>query len=179
MRVLIFLVLCICAPPLLAQTGPEGRVLVTVGGAIPEGNLPPQDEDDVNVFGKLDLSYEIGFGFDDESLASFEQVALTVPYYRGDTPIAFTGPRLADVLRQVGAEGQTIQGVALDGYTVEIPWETIAEHTPILATHADGRPLPIGGWGPTAIVYPLPEGGTRPDDLAASQIWALVYIGVD
>lgn len=172
-------VLLTLAMPATAQiAAPQGRVIVTIAGDLPSGNLPARTEEDAGFFNFLDLTYDTAVGLDDAMLGGLEQHALTVPY--GPYPeLAFSGPRLSAVLTLAGAEGRTIQAVALDGYAAEVTWDTITEHEPILATHGADGPLAIGGYGPAAIVFPVAEGETLAEGLPSQQVWALIYISVE
>ena len=59
MRVLLTMLIAAFGFAALADMpAPQGRVLVTVGGDLPEGNMPPRHEDDVGFFG-----FFVFFGF--------------------------------------------------------------------------------------------------------------------
>lgn len=180
MRVLLALMIAAFGFAALADMpAPQGRVLVTVGGDLPEGNVPPGHEDDVGFFGYLDLNFATGVGFDDASLAAMEQGKITLEEFEGLRDVTFTGPYLAAVMTAAGAAERTAQPVALDGYQVDIPWDNQTGLRPILATHANGRPLGLGGFGPAAIIYPPQADAALQEELAALQVWAVTFIGVE
>ena len=172
--------LAIALLPLAAASSgppPEGRLLVTVGGAVPAGNLPARAVDQEGLFGHLEIAYSRAMGFDDAALAALPQTELTVRYLDAGR-MAFSGPRLADVLAAAGAEGRDVSVAAIDGYRAEIAWRMIEERDPILAIRASGVPLPLGGFGPAAIVFPNPGGAKLPKRIEAQEVWGVVYIEV-
>jgi len=160
---------------------PQGHVLLTLGGAVTETNLPARGENDGGLLGFLEVQHNGAAGFDAPMLDGLEQVELTIPYgpegHQRD--ITFSGPRLSDLMIMAGAEGKTAKPMALDGYQSEIHWDSIATHQPIVATHADGSPMGIGGYGPTMIVFPPTEDTDLAQEQAGQQVWALAYIGVE
>ncbi|MEX0286311.1 MAG: hypothetical protein AB3N23_17020, partial [Paracoccaceae bacterium] len=163
----------------LEPATPAGRVLVTVGGDLPAGNVEASDEEDGDFFGYLDLTFATGVGFDDAALGALDQGSITLPAFGPWTDVTFTGPTLASVLIAAGAEGHTAQPMALDGYQVDIGWDNISSLNPILATHVDGRPLSLGGYGPAAIIYPPQENAETQEELNGLQVWAVIFIGVE
>ena len=158
---------------------PTGRVVITVGGDLPAGNAPGASADEPSLTGYLDLEYAKAMAFDDDILVALPQHEIKATLLNNETAVSYSGPRLSDVLKASGAEGLTAWPMALDGYQVEIAWAQIAEHEPILATHSDGTPMPIGKLGPAMIVFPE----TADPDLAATfgalQVYGLFYIGVE
>lgn len=174
--ILICLTILSLAAPLAAD--PKGRIVVTVGGDLAAPNLPARGEDDPGFFKYLEITYPAGYGFDDHALGHLKQHELTVPY-DGQPEMTFRGPLLADVLKAAGAKGNTVRAVALDGYQAELPMEMIESLDPILATHANGKPLAIGGYGPTAIVFPTISTPEIAEEVVSLQVWALVFIGIE
>lgn len=174
------LALALAVLPLAAASGgepPEGRILVTVGGAVAAGNLPARAVDREGLFGHLEIAYDRAMGFDDAALAALPQTELKVRYLDAGR-MAFSGPLLADVLAAAGAAGRDVSVAALDGYRAEIAWRTIEQRGPILATRASGVPLPLGGFGPAAIVFPNPGAAKLPREIEAQEVWGVVYIEV-
>ncbi|KIC42992.1 hypothetical protein RA27_06625 [Ruegeria sp. ANG-R] len=160
---------------------PQGHVLLTLGGAVTETNLPARDEGDGGLLGYLEVQHSGAAGFDAAMLDRLEQVEITIPYgpEGNQRDIAFSGPRLSDLMIMAGAEGKTAKPMAMDGYQSEIPWNSIAAHQPIVATHADGSPMGIGGYGPTMIVFPPADDPELAQEQSGQQVWALAYIGVE
>ncbi|MEW2916532.1 hypothetical protein AB1A64_05635 [Ruegeria sp. ANG10] len=160
---------------------PQGHVIVSLGGAITETNLPPRGENDGGLLGYLEVQHDGAAGFDAAILDSLEQVEITIAYgpEGNQRDIAFSGPRLSDVMVMAGAEGKTAKPMAMDGYQAEIPWDSIQAHQPIMATHADGSPMGIGGYGPTMIVFPATDDADLAAEQSGQQVWALAYIGIE
>ncbi|MEM7490262.1 MAG: hypothetical protein AAF390_14165 [Pseudomonadota bacterium] len=172
-------VLALAHPADAEIAAPEGQVLVTLGGALAEGNRGASTAEDLTVLGKLGAVFETGIALDAEMLAALpaREIAKTLP--GSDVPATFSGPTLAAVMAMAGAEGKMAIPFALDGYQAEIPWEMIEAHDPILATHVDGRPLGIGGLGPTMTVFPVVEDAEVYESFLPLQVWATVYVGVE
>ena len=171
--------LAIALTPLAAGSGsePAGRLLVTVGGAVPAGNLPARALDDGGLFGHLEIAYGAATGFDDAALAALPQTRLEQNHLDAGR-MALSGPLLADVLAAAGAAGRDVSVAALDGYRADISWRTIKRRRPILAIRASGVPLPLGGFGPAAIVFPNPGAAALPKEVEDQQVWGVVYIEV-
>ena len=84
-----------------------------------------------------------------------ETVTTSTPWTDG-VPV-FTGIRLADLLKAVGAEGTTIRAVALNDYAAELPLADAETWNVILAFKQDGKTLTVRDKGPLWIVYPRDE----------------------
>ncbi len=175
------LLLTISLPVWADIPAPQGHVLLTLGGAITETNLPARGENDGGLLGFLEVQHNGAAGFDAAMLDGLDQAEITIPYgpEGNQRDITFSGPRLSDVMAMAGAEGKTAKPMAMDGYQSEIPWQSISTHQPIIATHADGVPMGIGGYGPTMIVFPPTNDADLAQEQAGQQVWALAYIGVE
>ncbi len=170
------------AMPVWAEMpAPKGHVLLTLGGAVTETNLPARSENDGGLLGYLEVQHEGAAGFDAVTLDGLQQFEIAIAYgpEGNQRDITFSGPRLSDVMTMAGADGKTAKPMAMDGYQAEIPWSSIAAHQPIVATHANGSPMGIGGYGPTMIVFPPTDDVDLAQEQASQQVWALAYIGVE
>ncbi|WP_120633008.1 hypothetical protein [Ruegeria sp. EL01] len=170
------------ATPLWADMpSPQGHVLLTLGGAVTQTNQPARGENDGGLLGFLDVQHNGAAGFDAALLDQLEQVEITITYgpEGNQRDIAFSGPYLSEVMKMAGAEGKMAKPMAMDGYQAEIPWDSITAHQPIVATHADGAPMGIGGYGPTMIVFPPTDDADLEQEQSGQQVWALAYIGVE
>ena len=67
----------------------------------------------------------------------------------------FTGPLLRDVLAAAGAQGSTLRLIALNDYSVDMPYEDVQKHDVILAHLLDGQPLSVRHKGPLLVIYPF------------------------
>jgi hypothetical protein len=92
---------------------------------------------------------------------------------------------LTEVLARAGAklEDKTVLVLrAVDGYNVELPLAQARARRFIVATHVDGKPMPLGGLGPLWAVYDadrVPEMAARPlAQRFAACPWALYHIDV-
>ncbi|SPJ29618.1 hypothetical protein [Falsiruegeria mediterranea] len=160
---------------------PSGPVLVTLGGAVGESNLPARGVDDGGLFGFLEVAFDTAVGLDTAMLGSLPQHTISILYGPEDSQreYAFSGPSLADVMALAGASGKSALPMAMDGYQTEIPWDMIQRLNPILATHADGAPMGIGSYGPTMVVFPPTDNAEDAEAIPAKQVWAIAYIGIE
>ncbi len=175
------LLLSAALPAWAEMPAPKGHVLVTIGGAVSETNLPERGENDGGLLGFLGVSHAGAAGLDADMLESLQQIEITIVYGTEDNQqdITFKGPLLSEVMTMAGAEGKMAMPMAMDGYQAEIPWNSIETYQPILATHADGSPMGIGGYGPTMIVFPPTDDPDLAQEQSGQQVWALAYIGVE
>ena len=116
--------------------------------------------------------------FDLSMLEALGRHEIELSYEGWPATTRFAGPRLADLLRLVGAHGETVTVTALDGFAVDISAEELAARDWIIALEQDGRPLGIGGRGPLWIVYGVSESMASHDD-EARWPWAVFYIEVN
>ena len=181
MRILLaFCLSILLSQPSLAEIeAPTGPVLLTVGGAVETGNRGPSTQEDLTVLGKMGLTFDVGVAFDGAMLAALPQAEITTKMPGSDTSAVFSGPRLSAVMEAASAAGKSAFPMALDGYQIEIPWDVIEAHEPILATHVDGIPLGIGDIGPTMTVFPVIDDRELYEDFLALQVWATFYIDVE
>lgn len=158
---------------------PEGRVLVTIAGAVGATNVPAASEKAVNFSGFMDIGYDKAVGFDDAMLSEMGQHQITANLLDTGKDVTYAGPRLSDVMRTAGAEGRTAFATALDGYVAEIGWDLIETYQPILATSRDGTPLAIGKLGPAMIVFPVIEDKELYSTFSAMEVFATFFIEVE
>ena len=115
---------------------PAGRVILTVSGRISVTN-----DGDTARFDRAMLE-ELG-------MAGFTTVT---PWYDG--PVTFEGVPMTRLLQRLGGQGDTVQAVALNDYSTEIPMTDFARWGVLLALKRDGVYLSIRDKGPLFIVYP-------------------------
>jgi hypothetical protein len=164
------------APAAHAQGGP---VVLTVAGKIAKTNRGARDSFADPYFTGLDLEFDKAFAFDVAGLAALGMTKLATSYPDSDRKVEVEGPLLADVLKAVGASGETIVVVAIDGYAAEIPMSDIEDFPIVLALKSGGRWLGLGGRGPLWVVYPrdgFPALAGRDDSL---WVWSAFFIQVD
>jgi len=136
-RCLLWAAAMFLAGPSHALDAAKGKIFLTIRGNIRLKNSGDQAD------------------FDMDMLAALPQHSFTTktPWYKESKK--FTGPLLRDVLAAVGAQGKTIQAVALNNFKVEIPVADTRQFTVILARLMDDQPMPIRDKGPLFIVYPF------------------------
>ena len=117
---------------------PRGKVVLTLSGAIGARNRG----------GTL--------AFDLASLHRMRTVQLvaTEPFLK--RKVTFTGVLVSDLLAlaKVPASATQVHMHALDDYQVDFKLTDVAASRMLLATKADGKPIPVGKAGPIRIVFP-------------------------
>jgi hypothetical protein len=126
----------------MALDKPEGRVILTVSGAITQANVGANAEFDMKMLEKLPQ----------------KTFTTQTPWYA--TPVSFTGPLLRDVLAAAGAKGNKIVATALNDYKTEIPFDDAVKFDTIVARLMNDKPMPVREKGPLFIVYPF---DTKPE----------------
>jgi hypothetical protein len=66
----------------------------------------------------------------------------------------FTGPLLADILKEVGASGSAVEIHTLDDYTYTIPVSDCDRYGVVVAYSMNGQRLKISDFGPLFLIYP-------------------------
>jgi hypothetical protein len=157
----------------------EGPVLLTVSGEVGDPNRGPVDPAVDKLFLFNEVNFEKAKEFDLGALEGLPQTTVHADFPKGGERTAFTGPLLEDVLAAAGAEGRMVTVQAMDGYAVEVPVEEMVGKGAVVALERDGKPLGIGSFGPTQIVFPRaerPELADMPDDW---WIWQIYHIKVE
>ncbi|MES3022440.1 MAG: molybdopterin-dependent oxidoreductase [Pseudomonadota bacterium] len=71
------------------------------------------------------------------------------------TPVTtFSGVRMHELLRLVGAKGSIVELRARDNYSVKIPIGEFKRYGVVLARSMNGKPLDLDPWGPYFLIYP-------------------------
>lgn len=173
------------APALAAGPGPAGPTLLTISGAIGRSNRGALDPALDQMMHKHKLAFERAYAMDFAALVGLPARTIR-PTLEYDSKVhALRGPLLADVLAQAGARpGARSQVVllAVDGYAASVEMRQLRAWNFIVATHLDGKPLPLGGLGPLWAVYDadrVAEMAGRPvKERFGSCPWALYHIEV-
>jgi hypothetical protein len=66
----------------------------------------------------------------------------------------FTGPLLADILKEVGAYGERVEVHTYDDYTYTVPVSDTDRYGVIVAYSMNGQRLKISDFGPLFLIYP-------------------------
>ncbi|MFN4129142.1 MAG: molybdopterin-dependent oxidoreductase [Paracoccaceae bacterium] len=128
---------------LMAGTGgadeipsPTGEIILTVSGGIANTNSGDTAQFDRQMLEAMGLV----------------DVITATPWHDGR--VTFSGVPLGEVLKTVGAEGETITAIALNDYEVEIPLSDAEDTGVILALKLGGEDLSVRDKGPIFVVYP-------------------------
>lgn len=162
---------------LSALPAAAGGVVLTVSGDIASTNRGPFDsfrDSFLNYHGK---SFDRAFEFDAAALEAMPQETVTADAEPWKAAVQMSGPLLSDVLAAAGATGKPITVFALDGYGAAMTPEQIAARRWVLASHADGKPLGIGGRGPLWLVYDTSAGKASVQEEGA-WVWSVFHIAV-
>jgi hypothetical protein len=95
-----------------------------------------------------------GVTFDREALERLGLVTFetTTPWHTGK--VKFEGVPLKVLMKHVAASGSTLQALALNDYSTDIPMEDFDKYNVILALKRDGEYMPVRDKGPLFVVYP-------------------------
>lgn len=134
----------------------------------------------------LTITGNVGRANHDGAALFDEEMLTTLPWHRIVTSTPWTdgikhfeGIRLSDLLREVGASGQTLHASALNDYQIEIPLSDADEFGVLIAMRIDGKPLLRRNKGPLWIVYPRDSIPSLQDERYDSRwVWQLHKIEV-
>lgn len=173
------------ATPVLAASGQSGPALLTISGAIGRGNRGPLDKALDQMMVKQQIAFDRAHSFDYRALTALPAVSIR-PTLEYDAKVhTLRGPLLGQVIEATGARMDNTLKLALraiDGYTVNLTLAQARRYRFIVATHLDGRPMPLGGLGPLWAVF---DADRHPDVMArplaeryAQCPWGLYHIEV-
>ncbi len=173
------------APALAAPAGTEGPVLLTISGALGRTNRPGLDPVLDQMMHKHGIGFDKAFGFDARALGRLPQVRIKPTLEYDALAHTLSGPLLSTVLEAVGvAPDRSVQlGLrAVDGYNVQISQRDARAYRMLIATHADGKPLALGGLGPQWAVFDADNLAPFKDKPLKERFalcpWGLYHIGV-
>lgn len=168
-----------------AQPSGRGPALLTVTGAIAQGNRGALDPVLDQMMYKQQLKFDKAYAFDYAALLQLTPQTIRPTLEYDARPHTLRGPLLVDVLAKAGAtmHDRTVLVLrAVDGYNVELPLAQAKSRRFIVATHIDGNPMPLGGLGPLWAVYDadrVPDMARLPlPQRFAACPWALYHIEV-
>lgn len=118
---------------------PSGEIILTISGQIAHTNAE----------GVANLDRDML-----EALAQRTTTANT-PWLDGIHD--FSGPLGAAILDVVGATGHSLNVIALNDYSAEVPIQDLRDYDVIFATHIDGEQLSVREKGPLFMIYPFDE----------------------
>jgi hypothetical protein len=168
-----------------ARAAADAPALLTVTGAIAHANRGPYDAALDQMMHKHEVRFERAWAFDYAALLALPAQTIRPTLEYDGKPHALRGPMLLDVVAHAGArvtERTTLTLRAVDGYNVDVSAAQARARRVIVATHLDGKPMPLGGLGPLWAVF---DAGRVPE-LAALPLaqrfsacpWGLYHIAV-
>ena len=164
---------------------PAGPALLTVTGAIGRANRGPLDPALDQMMYKQKLRFDKGYTFDFAPLLAMPSHTIQPTLEYDNRQHTLRGPSLEEVIKTTGAslrESTRLLLRAVDGYAVPISLADVRKYRFIVATHLDGRPMPLGGLGPLWAVYDadrFPEMRAKPVNARFALCpWALYHIEV-
>jgi hypothetical protein len=176
------------ALPSLVQAAGDGAkgspALLTVTGAIAKTNRGPLDSVRDIMMAKQKIAFEKAHAFEFGMLTAMPAVTIKPTIEYDKKPHTLRGPLLADVLKACGVTGDAgkLAMRAVDGYSPTISIADARKYRFIVATHLDGKPMPLGGLGPLWAVYDadrFPDMAAKTLDQRFAQCpWALYHIEV-
>lgn len=159
--------------------------ILTVSGATKRTNRGALDPAFDPLMARHLVKFTSAYTFDYPSITSLPTVTIKPTIEYDAKQHTLTGPLLANVLEQAGAPsaGDTkISLRAVDGYAVLTTLDNIRAWRFIVATHMDGKPMPLGGLGPLWAIYDadkIPELAAKPlKDRFVLSPWGLYQIQV-
>jgi hypothetical protein len=117
----------------LAQ--PKDRVILTISGKISNTNSGDAAT------------------FDRAMLEALGMHKFTTHTKWDNDAVTFEGPYMDDLMKAVGASGETAQAIALNDYHTDIPISDFTQYKPILALKRDGNYMSVREKGPLFVVY--------------------------
>ena len=161
----------------------QGPALLTVTGAIGKPNRGPSDPVLDQMMAKQKITFDKARAFDFAALTALPAVTINPTLEYDKKKHALRGPLLADVLRAAGAAETGVLAMrAVDGYAPTVGIADARKYGFIVATHLDGKPMPLGGLGPLWGVFEpdrFPDMASKPlDQRFANCPWALYHIAV-
>ena len=144
---------CLPLAGLAQTTKATSPALLTVTGAVTRTNRGPFDPVLDQMMGKQKLAFDKARTFDFAELAAMPAVTIKPTLEYGNKQHVLKGPLLATVLAACGATGSKLAMRAVDGYAPAISLADAQKYKFIVATHLDGKPMPLGGLGPLWAVY--------------------------
>ncbi|WP_211455377.1 molybdopterin-dependent oxidoreductase [Collimonas antrihumi] len=130
--------------------------VLTITGAIERSNRGPTDPVIDQMMHKQNVQFSSAFAFDLGALAKLPAATINPTMEYDSKPHQLRGPRLADVLDMLGASKAPETQIvfhSVDGYMPQLSFAQLRKYGYILATHIDGKPMSIGGFGPIFAIY--------------------------
>lgn len=162
-HVTVGLVLVLCSALAIGDhlPTPTGPIILTVSGAITHTNNGDVAE------------------FDRAMLQGLEQRQYETknPWFDGLN--TYDGPLGEAVMEAVGAHGESLELIALNDYSTDLPRSDMVEFGVLFATHINGQQLSVRDRGPLFVIYPFTDIPSLNSELYHSRsVWQLSRIVV-
>jgi hypothetical protein len=134
-----------------APAAPDSPALLTVTGAIARTNRGAYDPALDQMMHKHEVRFTRAWAFDYAALLALPARTIRPTLEYDGKPHLLRGPLLLDVVERAGArvnERTVLVLRAVDGYNVEVTVAQARARHMLVATHLDGKPMPLGGLGP-------------------------------
>ncbi|MEH6433491.1 molybdopterin-dependent oxidoreductase [Massilia sp. DD77] len=165
--------------------GARGPALLTITGDVKRSNRGALDPALDQMMHKQKLAFTQAYALDFAALAALPARTIRPTLEYDGKPHKLRGPLLEDVLAQADARPGDAARVllrAVDGYAAVLEMRQLRAWKLIVATHLDGKPMPLGGLGPLWAVYDadrVPDMAKRPlNERFGACPWALYHIEV-
>ncbi|WP_028603536.1 molybdopterin-dependent oxidoreductase [Ottowia thiooxydans] len=165
--------------------GGAGPGLLTVTGSVRNTNRGPLDKALDQMMVKQQQNFTRAHVFDFAALQKLPARTIRPTLEYDNKVHALRGPLLTEVLRAAGAPEDAATPLAMraiDGYTIELSLGEARKLELIVATHLDGKPMPLGGLGPLWAVLDAdrnPELAAKPvTERFAKCPWGLYHVVV-
>ncbi|EDQ33801.1 hypothetical protein HPDFL43_05090 [Hoeflea phototrophica DFL-43] len=132
----------------------------------------------LTIDGKIASQTPVELSIQDVEALGSETVVTKTPWH--DSPTAFEGVPIADLIDRLGATGETLSVMALNNYYSEIPVADLRKYGVILAYKQDGAYMPVSDKGPLFVVYPFDAHAELHDEVFfARSAWQVRSITVE
>ncbi len=163
----------------------RGPGILTISGAIGKTNRGPLDPLLDPLMVKQGVKFDKALVLDAAALLKLPAVKIKPSISYDEKPHELAGPLVSSVIELAGVkpEAEVSLGLkAVDGYTVLLPLKDLRRMKMIVATHMDGQPLALGGFGPLWAIYEADKAPDQQDKPLKERFglcpWALYHIDV-
>jgi hypothetical protein len=166
---------------------PRGPGILTISGAISKAraNRGPLDPLLDPLMVKQGVKFDQALVLDATALLKLPAVKIKPSISYDEKPHGLSGPLVSSVIELAGVNpnAEVSLGLkAVDGYTVVLPLKDLRRMKMIVATHMDGQPLALGGFGPLWAIYEADKAPDQQDKPLKERFglcpWALYHIEV-
>ncbi|MHA6287769.1 molybdopterin-dependent oxidoreductase [Maricaulis sp. CAU 1757] len=152
--------------------------ILTLFGAIEEANRGPVLPETEPLFTALAIDFSTALTLGRSDLTDLPQHTVITDYPADAGSRVFVGPLMRDVIALADPQADFAVITGLDGYSRKIGLRRFEEFGAILAVEMEGNALPMGGFGPTMLVWPRRSNPAligMPDD---DWVWGVLTIEI-